>query len=80
MKILRMTLCVLRQERTGGLGGALGVQREGELAESSPDVGAFEGALRGAHLDKLVVCEDDGAGPVPAEVVGVLGVVFEHGG
>lgn len=50
------------------------------MAECSADVGAFEGALRGAHLDEFIVGEDDGVGAVEAKVVGVLGVVFEHYG
>lgn len=58
----------------------MGVQREGKLPQRCADIGAFEGALRGAHLDELVVGEDDGAGAVAAKVVGVLSVVFEHGG
>jgi len=50
------------------------------LAECSPDIGAFEGALCGAHFDEFIVGEDDGAGAVAVKVVGVLGVVFEHSG
>ena len=46
-------------------------EREGELAEGGADVGAFEGALGGADFDEFFVCEDDGAGAVHAEVVGV---------
>lgn len=44
---------------------------KGELREGGTHVGAFEGALGGAHFDYLVGRQSDGASAVQAKVVTV---------
>lgn len=52
---------------------------EGELRQRGADVGAFEGALGGAHFDQLAGRQDDGAGAVVAESVSIRGVGLDAG-
>lgn len=57
-------------------------QREAELTQAGPDVGAFEGALGGADLDEFGGGEDHGARAVEAKAVAggcVAGLDVEGG-
>lgn len=55
-------------------------EREGELRQRGPDVGAFEGALGRTHFDQLVVGQVDGPRAVHAQTVLVLCVAWLRGG